>query len=104
MQLLRPDSVDSATAELGNGSVALAGGTDRVPLDAAGHDAADVDEPLGLHEPVAQLRHELRASRQRLVTRLATEGRELFERARPNQLQRVLALALREGPAGSPRA
>ena len=32
MQLLRPDSVDSATAELGNGSVALAGGTDLVPL------------------------------------------------------------------------
>lgn len=32
MQLLRPDSLDSATAELGNGSVALAGGTDLVPL------------------------------------------------------------------------
>jgi len=32
LQLLRPDSVDSATAELGNGSVALAGGTDLVPL------------------------------------------------------------------------
>ncbi|HEX3268329.1 MAG TPA: FAD binding domain-containing protein [Gaiellaceae bacterium] len=32
MQLLRPDSVESATAELGNGSVALAGGTDLVPL------------------------------------------------------------------------
>ena len=32
MQLLRPDSLDSASAELGNGSVALAGGTDLVPL------------------------------------------------------------------------
>jgi xanthine dehydrogenase YagS FAD-binding subunit len=32
LQLLRPDSVESATAELGNGSVALAGGTDLVPL------------------------------------------------------------------------
>ena len=32
MQLLRPDSLDSAAAELGNGSVALAGGTDLVPL------------------------------------------------------------------------
>lgn len=32
MQLLRPETVDSATAELGNGSVALAGGTDLVPL------------------------------------------------------------------------
>ncbi len=32
MQLLRPDSVEAATAELGNGSVALAGGTDLVPL------------------------------------------------------------------------
>ena len=32
MQLLRPDSLDSATAELGNGSLALAGGTDLVPL------------------------------------------------------------------------
>jgi len=32
LQLLRPDSVDGATAELGNGSVALAGGTDLVPL------------------------------------------------------------------------
>ena len=32
MKLLRPDSVDAATAALGNGSVALAGGTDLVPL------------------------------------------------------------------------
>ena len=32
MQLLRPDSVDAATAALGNGSVALGGGTDLVPL------------------------------------------------------------------------
>jgi xanthine dehydrogenase YagS FAD-binding subunit len=32
LQLLRPDSVEGATAELGNGSVALAGGTDLVPL------------------------------------------------------------------------
>ena len=32
MQLLRPDSVEAAAAELGNGSVALAGGTDLVPL------------------------------------------------------------------------
>jgi xanthine dehydrogenase YagS FAD-binding subunit len=32
LQLLRPDSLDSAAAELGNGSVALAGGTDLVPL------------------------------------------------------------------------
>jgi xanthine dehydrogenase YagS FAD-binding subunit len=32
LQLLRPDSVEAATAELGNGSVGLAGGTDLVPL------------------------------------------------------------------------
>ena len=32
MQLLRPDSLDAAGAALGNGSVALAGGTDLVPL------------------------------------------------------------------------
>jgi xanthine dehydrogenase YagS FAD-binding subunit len=32
LQLLRPESLDAATAALGNGSVALAGGTDLVPL------------------------------------------------------------------------
>jgi xanthine dehydrogenase YagS FAD-binding subunit len=32
LQLLRPESLASATASLGNGSVALAGGTDLVPL------------------------------------------------------------------------
>ncbi len=32
MKLLRPDSVEAAAAALGNGSVALAGGTDLVPL------------------------------------------------------------------------
>ena len=32
MQLLRPDSLEAAGAALGNGSVALAGGTDLVPL------------------------------------------------------------------------
>ena len=32
MQLVRPDSVEAATAALGNGSVALGGGTDLVPL------------------------------------------------------------------------
>jgi xanthine dehydrogenase YagS FAD-binding subunit len=32
LQLLRPDSVEAAAAELGNGSVGLAGGTDLVPL------------------------------------------------------------------------
>ena len=32
MQLLRPESLDAATAALGNGSVALGGGTDLVPL------------------------------------------------------------------------
>ncbi|MGB2874826.1 MAG: FAD binding domain-containing protein [Gaiellaceae bacterium] len=32
MKLLRPESVDAAAAALGNGSVALAGGTDLVPL------------------------------------------------------------------------
>ena len=32
MQLLRPDSVEAAAAELGTGSVGLAGGTDLVPL------------------------------------------------------------------------
>ena len=32
MQLVRPDSADAATAALGNGSRALAGGTDLVPL------------------------------------------------------------------------
>jgi xanthine dehydrogenase YagS FAD-binding subunit len=32
LQLLRPDSLEAAEAALGNGSVALAGGTDLVPL------------------------------------------------------------------------
>ena len=32
MQLLQPESLDAATAALGNGSVALAGGTELVPL------------------------------------------------------------------------
>lgn len=32
MQLLRPESLDAATTALGNGSVALGGGTDLVPL------------------------------------------------------------------------
>lgn len=32
MQLLRPDALEAAAAALGNGSVALAGGTDLVPL------------------------------------------------------------------------
>ena len=32
MQLLQPDSLDAAAAALGNGSVALAGGTELVPL------------------------------------------------------------------------
>ena len=32
MELLRPESADAAAAALGNGSVALAGGTDLVPL------------------------------------------------------------------------
>ncbi len=32
MQLLRPESIDEAVAALGNGSVALGGGTDLVPL------------------------------------------------------------------------
>jgi xanthine dehydrogenase YagS FAD-binding subunit len=32
LRLLRPDSVEAATAALGNGSVALGGGTDLVPL------------------------------------------------------------------------
>jgi xanthine dehydrogenase YagS FAD-binding subunit len=32
LKLLRPDSTDAAAAALGNGSVALAGGTDLVPL------------------------------------------------------------------------
>jgi len=32
LQLVRPDSVEAATAALGNGSKALAGGTDLVPL------------------------------------------------------------------------
>src|SRR5436190_3122493 len=32
LQLLRPESVEAAAAALGNGSVALAGGTDLVPL------------------------------------------------------------------------
>ncbi len=32
MKLLRPDSVEAATASLGNGSIALAGGTEVVPL------------------------------------------------------------------------
>jgi CO/xanthine dehydrogenase FAD-binding subunit len=32
LQLLRPDSVEAAAAALGNGSVALAGGTEVVPL------------------------------------------------------------------------
>ena len=32
MRLRQPDSIEAAAAELGNGSVALAGGTDLVPL------------------------------------------------------------------------
>ena len=32
LELLRPDSIEAAAAELGNGSVALAGGTEVVPL------------------------------------------------------------------------
>ena len=32
MKLLQPESLETATAALGNGSVALAGGTDLVPL------------------------------------------------------------------------
>src|SRR4051812_50147220 len=32
LQLLHPDSLDAAAAALGNGSVALAGGTELVPL------------------------------------------------------------------------
>src|SRR5215207_10280241 len=32
LELLRPDSVETATSALGNGSVALAGGTELVPL------------------------------------------------------------------------
>jgi xanthine dehydrogenase YagS FAD-binding subunit len=32
LQLLRPDSVEAAAAALGNGSLALAGGTELVPL------------------------------------------------------------------------
>src|SRR5205823_13651157 len=32
LELLRPDSVEAAAAALGNGSVALAGGTEVVPL------------------------------------------------------------------------
>jgi xanthine dehydrogenase YagS FAD-binding subunit len=32
LELLRPDSVEAATAALGNGSVALAGGTELVPM------------------------------------------------------------------------
>jgi xanthine dehydrogenase YagS FAD-binding subunit len=32
LELLRPDSIDAAAAALGNGSVALAGGTELVPL------------------------------------------------------------------------
>ena len=32
MQLLRPESLEAATAALDNGSVALGGGTDLVPL------------------------------------------------------------------------
>jgi CO/xanthine dehydrogenase FAD-binding subunit len=32
LQLLRPESLEAATAALGNGSIALGGGTDLVPL------------------------------------------------------------------------
>jgi xanthine dehydrogenase YagS FAD-binding subunit len=32
LRLRQPDSIETAAAELGNGSVALAGGTDLVPL------------------------------------------------------------------------
>ena len=37
-------------------------GPDHVAVDAARHDAADVDEPLGLEEAVAQERHHLGAA------------------------------------------
>jgi len=41
LQLLRPDTVAAATAALGNGSVALGGGTDLVPLLREGIATAD---------------------------------------------------------------
>ena len=56
MQLLQPESLEAAGAALGNGSVALAGGTDLVPLLREGiveaETLVDVREvvPRGVHE------------------------------------------------------
>ena len=56
MQLLQPESLEAASAALGNGSVALAGGTDLVPLLREGiveaETLVDVREvvPRGVHE------------------------------------------------------
>jgi xanthine dehydrogenase YagS FAD-binding subunit len=47
MELLRPSSADEATAALGNGSVALAGGTELVPLLREGLVRADTLVHLG---------------------------------------------------------
>ena len=47
MELLRPSSTDEATAALGNGSVALAGGTELVPLLREGLVRADTLLHLG---------------------------------------------------------
>jgi len=47
MELLRPSSTDEATAALGNGSVALAGGTELVPLLREGLVRADTLVHLG---------------------------------------------------------
>ena len=61
MQLLRPESLDAATAALGNGSVALGGGTDLVPLLRDGIVEADAlvelraVVPRGIHDGGARI-------------------------------------------------
>jgi xanthine dehydrogenase YagS FAD-binding subunit len=62
LQLLRPESVDEAVAALGNGSVALAGGTELVPLLKDGLVQADTlvelrhAVPAGIHREGSALR------------------------------------------------
>ena len=51
MELLRPSSTDEATAALGNGSVALAGGTELVPLLREGLIRADTLVHIGKAVP-----------------------------------------------------
>ena len=94
MQLVRPESADAAAAALGNGTKALAGGTDLVPLlrdeivDAARDDGRNVHERVGAHEAVANERHEIRAAGER-ARPVAERARGLLEARRLLELHAV---------------